>query len=146
MSGLCFPAIEPKRRQIEMIQHDASENEAGSCSQYGLKFDLGASTSDAPPPPWEAQRPPGVEMSWYMPAALVDLLPNARLSACAHSFERPVGCSSRVFFGCIFLFSRFDFVWTPRPKHSRKRSNFDFLFHFQFLCLDMPIKAKTIFF
>ena len=42
-------------------------------SQYNLKFDPGASTLGAPPPPWEAQRPPGVEMSPGMPATLVDL-------------------------------------------------------------------------
>ena len=36
-------------------------------SQYNLKFDPGASTLGAPPPPWEAQWPPGVGMSSCMP-------------------------------------------------------------------------------
>ena len=51
-------------------------------SPYNLKFDPGASTLDAAPPPWEAQRPSGVEMSSCMLAALVDLC--CRALDCRH--------------------------------------------------------------
>ena len=62
-----------------------------------------------------------------MPADLVELLPSARLSKCLHSFERPVYFSS-LFFQPAYLFSRFDHVRTLRPKHSRKRIDFDLRF------------------
>ena len=51
---------------------------------YNLKFDPRASTLDAPPSPWEAQRPPGVEMSSCKPAALVDLC--CRALDCRHVY------------------------------------------------------------
>ena len=50
----------------------ASRMRLGVCSQkHNLKFDPGASTSDALLPPWEAQRPPGVEMSSSLPSVLL---------------------------------------------------------------------------
>ena len=42
-------------------------------SQNNLKFDPGASTLGAPPPPRESQRPPRVELSSWLPAAVGDL-------------------------------------------------------------------------
>ena len=69
------------------IQHDVLENEiANSFSVLGhnLTFDPGASTLGAPPPPWEAQRPPRVEMSSCTPAALVDLC--CRALHCRHVY------------------------------------------------------------
>ena len=98
-------------------------------SQYNLKFDPGASTLNAPPPPWEAQRPPGVEMSSCLPAALVYLCCQALdcRHVYVHSFEGSIGCSSPMF-PAVFLFSRFDYVWTTRPKHSRNRIDLDLRF------------------
>ena len=51
---------------------------------YDVKLDPGASTLDAPPPAWETQRPPGAEISWYVPAALVDLC--SRALDCRHVY------------------------------------------------------------
>ena len=72
--GPLFPGVRAKaKRSRDGFSMMPSRTRLEVRSQYNLKFDPGASTSDAPPPPWEAQRPPGVEMSSCMPAALVDL-------------------------------------------------------------------------
>ena len=79
-------------------------------SQYNLKFDPGVYPMGAPPPPWEAQGPPGVEMSSCMRAVMVDLCCRAldyRHACVVHSFERPVDCSSPLFSACISLFTFF---------------------------------------
>ena len=57
---------------LSKIRDDALENEVGS-SLRNFMFNPGASTSDAPPPQWEAQRPPGIELSSRLPASVVDL-------------------------------------------------------------------------
>ena len=84
--GPLFPGV---RAEVKRIGDDfsmiPSRTRLEVRSQYNLKFDPGASTSDAPPPPpWEAQRPPGVEMSACMPAALVNLC--CRTLDCRHVF------------------------------------------------------------
>ena len=74
-------------------------------SQYNFKFDLGASTLDAPPPPWEAQRPPGIEMPSHLPASVVDLCYRAldfRL-VCTVA-NGPSGLCSPLLFAWIFIF------------------------------------------
>ena len=47
--------------------------EVRSQYSYNLKFDPGASTLGARPPPREAQRLPGVELSTCLPAVVGDL-------------------------------------------------------------------------
>ena len=104
--GPLFPGVRAKSKRIGGdFSMMPSRTRMQVRSQYNLKFDPAASTLDPPPPPWGGQRPPGVEMSSCMPAALVDVLPSARLSSCVRSFERPVGCGSSMFFGCISLFT-----------------------------------------
>ena len=73
--GSSFPDVRAKAKRIGGLEVR---------SQYNLKFDPGASTLDVPPPPWEAQRPPGVEMSSCTPAALVDLC--CRALDCRHVY------------------------------------------------------------
>ena len=81
--GPLFPGVRAKAKIIgDDFSMIPSRTTLEVRSQYNLKFDPGASTSDAPPPPWEAQRPPGVEMSSCMPAALVDLC--CRTLDCRH--------------------------------------------------------------
>ena len=83
--GLLFPGVRAKGKRIgDDSSMMPSRTRLEVRSQYNLKFDPGASTSDAPPPPSEAQRPPGVEMSSCMPAALVDLC--CRTLDCWHMF------------------------------------------------------------
>ena len=68
-----FPGVRAKAKRIgDDVSMMPSRMRLEVRSQYNLKIDPGASTLDARPPPWEAQRPPGVEMP-YMSAALVDL-------------------------------------------------------------------------
>ena len=50
--------------------------------QHNFKFDIGASTLDAPPPSWEAQRPAGIELPSRSPASDVDL--RCRALECRH--------------------------------------------------------------
>ena len=82
-------------------------------SYYNLKFDPGASTLDAPPPPREAQRPPGIELSLQaqrspgielslrLSASVVDLC--YRALDCRHVCTIVVGCALRCFpSGCLF--------------------------------------------
>ena len=141
--GPLLPGVRAKSKRIgDDFGKMPSRTRLEIRSQYStLNYDLGASTLDAPPPPWEAQPPRGVELSTCMPAALlVDLCCRAldcRHVCVVHSFERPVGCSSPTFYGCIYLFlySQFGSVSTPRPEHCRKRVHFDYALRFQF-CLD----------
>ena len=106
-------------------------------SQHDQKFDPEASTLDAPPPlPWEVQRPPGVEISSCLPAALVDLCCQAL--DCRHVYivwnDPQVAALPR--FSAAFLFSSFDSVWTPCPKHS-KMNDFDLRIS---IVLGMPLQ------
>ena len=99
-------------------------------ARYNSNVDPGASTLGAPPPPWEAQRPSGIELSSYLPASVLYLCCRALLlivgMRAQRSYERPVRCAPRCF-SPGFLFSHFDSVWTPTSclKHSRKRKRFD---------------------
>ena len=52
--------------------------------QNNWKFDPGASTLEKPPPPWEAQRPPGVETLSCLPATMVRLC--CRALECRHVY------------------------------------------------------------
>ena len=110
---------------------------------YNLKYDPGTSSLDAPPPPREAQRPPGVEMSSCMSPALVDLC--CRALDYQHVYRALNGPQVAALPCCSapFLFSRFDSVWTPRPKHSRKRIDFDFLCRFSILFRHALESRKT---
>ena len=129
-SGLCFAVCEPKRMMPSGMKLEVH-------FQCNLKFDPGASTLDAPPPPLEAQRPPGVEMSSCLPAALVDLLPSASLSACVHRFEWPVVCSSPLFFACTYHFT-FLFCLDTSPELPFKTNTFRFTILRTRFCFDMP--------
>ena len=93
--GPLFPGVRAKAKIIgDDFRVMPSRMRLEVRSQYNLNFDPEASTLDAPQPPWEAQRPPGVEMWPCMSAAPgASVLPSARLSASVHSFERPVGCT-----------------------------------------------------
>ena len=83
--GPLFPGVRAKGKRIgDDFSMIPSRTGLELRFQYNLKFDPGASTSDAPPPPWEAQRPPEVEMSSCMPAALVDRC--CRTLDCWHVF------------------------------------------------------------
>ena len=65
---------------------------------------------------------PGVEMSSWLPAALVDLC--CRALDCLHVYMVLNGPRLQLsdVFSAAFLCSRFDSVWTPRPKHSKTKS------------------------
>ena len=109
-------------------------------SQYNFKFDLGASTLDAPPPPWEAQRPPGIEFPSRLPASAVGLF--CRALDCRHVCTVAnglliVGCA----LGCFspgFLFSLFNTVRTRRLIFIEIEMNsiYDCALR---LCLDTPV-------
>ena len=85
-------------------------------SQDYLKFDPGASTLDKPPPPWEAQRRPRIELPSVAFSCFCggSVMPSARLLACMCAQFRTgqVGCALRCF-SPGFLFSLFDSVWRP---------------------------------
>ena len=106
-----------------------SKTRLGVRSLYSLNFGHAASTPDAPPPPWEAPRPPGIELlPSRLPASLVDPCYRAldRRHVCM-VIERPVGCVLRNF-SSELLCSYFDRVRTPRLKNFRGRQQFDFRF------------------
>ena len=100
-------------------------------SRRKLKFDPGASTLNAPPPPWEAQRPPGIELSSRLPAFVVGLCCRARDSRHVCTVVNGPRLSSPIF---IFS-SRFflDTSSTQLVQYSRKREPFDFRFQFPIL-------------
>ena len=85
-------------------------------SQYNFKPGLGASTLDAPSPPWEAQRPPGIELPSRLSASVADLCCRAldcrHVCTSAQLRTAQVGCAVRCF-SPGFLFSLFDSVRTP---------------------------------
>ena len=84
------------------------------CSQYNFKFDLRALTLDAPPPPWEALRPPGIRLPSRLSASVVALC--CRALDCRHNCTVAnglVGCALRRL-SPGFLFSLLDAVRTPR--------------------------------
>ena len=83
--GPLFPGVRAKSKRIGGdFSMMPSRTRMQVRSQYNLKFDPAASTLDPPPPPWGGQRPPGVEMSSCMPAALVDLC--CRALDCRHVY------------------------------------------------------------
>ena len=83
--GPLFPGVLAKPKRIgDDFSLMPSRTRLEVRSQYNLKLDPGASTSDAPPSPRDAQRPPRVEMSSCMPAVLVDLC--CRTLDCRHVF------------------------------------------------------------
>ena len=69
---------------------------------------------DVPPPPWEAQRPPGVEMSYFcMPAALVHLCCRALDYRHVYMVLNGPQLAALPCILAAFLFSRLDSVLTP---------------------------------
>ena len=93
-------------RKIRMIPPSRTRSEVRS--QYKFKLDLGASTLDGPPPPWEAQRPPGIELPSRLPASVVDL--GCRALDCRHvctvAVNGPsIGCALPLLFAWISNFT-----------------------------------------
>ena len=107
-------------------------------SQYNFKFDPGASTLDPPPPPWETQRRPGIELPWRLPASVVDLC--CRALDCRHVravANGPSRMCSPLFFAWISIFS-FLFCLNTSAILYRNRNEVDFRFAFRFF-LDTPL-------
>ena len=102
-------------------------------SRYNFKFDLGASTLDAPPPPWEAQRPPGIEMPSCLPASVVYLC--YRALDCRHMCtvaNDPNRLCSALLFAWISIFT-FRFCSDTSAKFYRNRNEFDSRLRFSIL-------------
>ena len=97
-------------------------------SQFKLKFDPGASTLDALPPPWEAQRPPGVELSPCLPAALVDLYCRALDYRHVYIVLNGPSVAALRCFSLKFLFFKLLLCVDTSCKLLRKIINFDLRF------------------
>ena len=114
-----------------------SETRPEVCSQYNFKFDLGASTLDAPPPQWEAQRPPGIELPSRLPAPVVDLC--YRALDCRHVCTVANGPSrlrSPLLFAWISIFTfRFCSDTSANNIKIENHSMYDCAIRF---CLDTP--------
>ena len=125
-----------------------------------LKFDPGASTLDAPTPPWGAQRPPGVELPSCLLAALADLC--CRALDCRHMYmvlNGPQVAALRCFppaflFSHFFLFGNlvyntlaekrhFLFTITILFEHALTRQQYFFLF-VQNLQNSQTLNAQTL--
>ena len=102
-------------------------------SQHNFKFDLGASTLDAPPPPWEAQRPTGIELPPRLPASVVDLC--CRALDCRHVctvVNGPSTSCSPLLFAWTSIFT-FRLCLDTSANFYLNRSEFDFRLRFSFM-------------
>ena len=108
-------------------------------SQYNCKFDIGASTLDAPPPPpWEAQRPPGIEVPsrLFVPASVVDLcfraLEDCQPVCTVTVANGPSRSGSPLLFALIYIFT-FRFCSDTSANFYRNRGEFDLRLRFSTL-------------
>ena len=101
-----FPGVRAKPKMIgDGFSMMPSRTRLEARSQYILKVDPGAPTLDVSINTSMGGPTTSRDRNVVVYACCSDgsVLPSARLSACVHSFERPVGCNSTLVFVCISL-------------------------------------------